>query len=326
MSTRVHIRRLTIYLVVAAILAVIALAVSGLTNRTSVGGAGTSITTTEAAPENPEADCDRIEGSLRPAGPLPTPGVMPTGTTMEEILQRGRLIVGVNQGNYLLSFRDPGTGELQGAEIDIARSVAEAIFGDPNRVQFIGVAVADRVEAAEDRRVDMVISSFSVTCERQRSIDFSTPYLRVSQRLLVRQGSGISEVDDLAGRPVCTSAGSTTEQALVDLPLDLQVVTQPILSDCLVELLSGRVVAVSSDDVILAGMAAQDPLSEVVGRSLDETNYAIGISNQTTDFVRFVNAVLERERQDGALSQSFARWFSPYLTPVPQPAAADYRD
>ena len=89
--------------------------------------------------------------------------------------------------------------------------------------------------------------------------------MAVSQRLLVPAGSGVREVEDLAGQRVCTSRGSTTEDVLRALPTGLDVITLPGIPDCVVELQRGRVAAVSSDDVMLAGLAAQDPQTEVVG-------------------------------------------------------------
>ena len=82
----------------------------------------------------------------------------------------------------------------------------------------------------------MVVNSFAVTCERQRSVEFSTAYMAVSQRMLVPAGSGIREVEDLAGQRVCTSRGSTTEDVLRGLPAGLDVITLPGIPDCVVEL------------------------------------------------------------------------------------------
>lgn len=330
MSGRVNVRRPAVLVAVAAVLAAIALVVPQF--RAEVPVPEQPVPARADATEEQADSCDTIEASLRPDEPLPTPGMMPADSTMATIVERGHVIIGVEQGNYLLGFRNPATGTLAGAEIDIAHRVAEALFGDPDRVRFVAVPVADRqavLGGGSDGAagtVDMVINSYSVTCDRQRSVEFSAPYLQVSQRLLVPKGSGITEVENLAGRRVCSSAGSTTAQVLLDQPVDLQVVTRPGVSSCVVELLAGRVEAVSSDDVILAGMAAQDPQIEVVGRALDNTDYAIGISKQTPDLVRFVNGVLAEARADGSLAASDQLWFGDHLSPVPLPPPADYRD
>lgn len=266
-----------------------------------------------------------MRDSLRPQGPLPASGAMPTGSTMAKIAARGRLIAGVDQGKYLVGYRNPITGQLEGSDIDIVRQIATAIFGDPNRVQYVVLDIADRAGALNRGQVDLVVNSFSVTCDRQRTVEFSTTYMEATARVLVPVNSGVREVEDLAGKRVCTSAGSTTERMLRALPAHLDVQTLPGIPDCMVELQHGRAAAVSSDDVLLAGLAAQDPQTHVVGRSLLLSDYAVGMRRDAPDLVRFVNGVLERARSDGSLAASDQHWLG-RLSPVPQPAPAVYRD
>jgi polar amino acid transport system substrate-binding protein len=286
-------------------------------------GAGAAPPPAGGAPA-PAPSCTQLKDSLRPTGPTPVPGAMPRGSTMATIAARGRLIAGVDQGKYRVGYRNPITGELEGSDIDVVHKIAAAIFGDPDRVQFVVLDIADRVGAIERGQVDLVVNNFTVTCERQQKVEFSTAYLTASQRVLVPADSKVTEIENLAGAQVCTSAGSTTETVLRAMP-GLDVVTLPGIPDCMVELQRGRVAAVSSDDVILAGLAAQDPQTKVVGRPLAHALYAIGMSPGAPDLVRFVNAVLERARTDGSLAASDQRWLT-VLNPVPQPAPARYRD
>jgi polar amino acid transport system substrate-binding protein len=249
---------------------------------------------------------------------------MPAGSTMAAIADRGRLVAGVDQGKFLAGYRDPLTGNLAGSDIDIVRRIATAIFGDPERVQYVVLNIADRAAALERDQVDVVVNSFTVTCARQQVVEFSAPYMPASQRLLVPLGSGIQEVEDLAGRTVCTSRGSTTEVVLRNL--GLQVESLPGIPDCVLQMQRGRGAAVSSDDVILAGLAAQDPNTRVVGRALDSSRYAVGMRPDEPDLVRFVNGVLEAARADGSLATSNRYWYTGRLDPVPQPPPPVYRD
>ncbi|HEY2203415.1 MAG TPA: glutamate ABC transporter substrate-binding protein [Pseudonocardia sp.] len=250
---------------------------------------------------------------------------MPPGSTMAAIQARGRLIAGVDQAKYLAGYRDPATGDLRGADIDLVHRIAGALLGDPSRVQFVVLNATDRVGAIQRGQVDMVVNTFTVTCARQRDVEFSTDYLRAAQRILVPVSSPVREVEDLAGKRVCTSRGSTTEEELRSLPARLDLVLRPGVPDCMLELQQGRVAGVSSDDVILAGLAAQDPTTHVVGRSLAAARYAIGMSPAHPDLVRFVNGVLEGMRADGSMAALDQQWFGG-LTPVPELAVARYRD
>ena len=314
-------------------LPLIALAVAGVLALGSLllpdGGPSTALpaAATEAPAAAPTTQaCSDVRESLRPTGPLPAPGAMPPGSTMAAIAARGRLIAGVDQGKYLAGYRNPITGQIEGSDIDIVHRIAAAILGDPDAVQFVVLDIADRAGAIRDGRVDVVVNSFTVTCARQAFVEFSTAYTTVSQRMLVPVGSGVREVEDLAGKRVCTSAGSTTEEVLRDLPLGLQVSTRAGIPDCVLDLQHGGVDAVSSDDVILAGLAAQDPQTEIVGRALDNSRYAVGIRPNQPDLVRFVNGLLEQARADGSLAASNQRWFTGHLDPIPPVAPAVYRD
>ena len=320
MSSAVDIRRPAIYLAVAAVLA--------LGTALLPGDAGPAA----AAPPPPPAGgaaasapaCTQIQDSLRPQGALPAPGKMPAGSTMATIFERGRLIVGVDQSKYLVGYRNPLTGELEGTDIDIVHQVSQAIFGDPNRVQFVVYDIADRVKAVQSKQVDMVVNNFSITCARQQSVEFSSVYQTAQQRLMVPKGSGIKEVEDLKGAKVCTSAGSTTEKKLKELGTN--VVTEVGIPDCVIDLQLGQVAAVSTDDIILAGLSAQDPQTEVVGRVLDTAGYGIGMSKDAADLVRFVNGVLDKARADGSLQASYAKWLGVQLKTAPIPPPAKYRD
>ncbi|GAA2880014.1 ABC transporter substrate-binding protein [Actinoplanes cyaneus] len=273
----------------------------------------------------PAPDCTP-RASLRPPATMPAPGKMPAGSTMAKIAARGRVIVGVDQNAYLFGFRDPATGDLAGFEIDMARAVAKAIFGDPEKVQFLAITTADRIPVIQDGRADLVIRTMTMNCERWQQISFSTEYLASRQRLLVRRGSGIKEFADLANRKVCATRGSTSIRTIAAQPSKPVPVATDSTLDCLVMLQQGQVDAVSTIDVLLAGLAAQDPTTEVVGSPVSDEPSGIGIAKGSPDLVRFVNGALEQIRADGTWAGSYQRWLSAALGPVPAPPKPVYQD
>src|SRR5262249_51177782 len=114
----------------------------------------------------------------------------------------------------------------------------------------------------------------------------------------------------MSSRPGPAGSGRTGESAMpgADTP------AVPYSIDCLVLLQQGDVAAISTDDSILAGLAAQDPRTKIVGPRFSNEQYGLAISRQHPDFVRFVNAVLQRLRADGQWAASYARWIA---TPAP---------
>jgi polar amino acid transport system substrate-binding protein len=263
--------------------------------------------------------------SLRPTGALPQPGKMPAGTAMARIAQRGRLVVGIDQNAYLFGYRDPATGELVGFEIDLARAIAKALLGDPDKVMLRAISTNDRIPVIKSGEVDMVIRTMTMTCERWQEISFSTEYLPSRQRLLVRRGSGIKEFADLTGRKVCATRGSTSIRTIAAQPAKPIPVSTESTLDCLVMLQQGQVDAVSTIDVLLAGLAAQDPTTEVTGTPVSDEPAGVGISKNAPELVRFVNGVLERYRSDGSWTRSYQRWLTS-LGKAPAPPAPVYQD
>ncbi|MFI6763747.1 glutamate ABC transporter substrate-binding protein [Micromonospora sp. NPDC050417] len=275
-------------------------------------------------PASPPPECDP-RASLRPPATMPTPGRMPEGTAMAAIEKRGRLVVGIDQNAYLMGFRDPISGELTGFEVDLAREIARAIFDDPNAVQFRAITTADRIPVIQRREVDMVIRTVTATCERMQLVAFSSEYLTSYQRLLVNRGSGIKSFDDLAGRKVCATRGSTSIVKIQSAASRPIAVSTDSTLDCLVLLQQGQIDAVSTIDVLLLALAAQDPGTEVVGEPITDEPSGVAMSLDTPELVRFVNGVLARIRADGTWTSLYRRWLGRFGD-VPPPPAARYRD
>lgn len=285
--------------------------------------AGVQEVTTVPAPA--PTDCD-VEASLRP-GPLPAPGAMPAGSTMAAIAQRGRLIVGVDQNTNLFGFRNPSTGQLEGFDIDMAREIARAIFGDPDRIDLRVVEAGQRESALQSGEVDMVVRTFSITCERRKNVAFSSVYYFANQKILAAVGSGIDSAEKLGDKRVCAVSGTTSLKRLLALNPRPTVISATSWTDCLVMLQQGQIDAISTDDSVLAGLAQQDRVNVAVGgSSIGGEPYGVGVKKDNTDLVRFVNAVLERLRVDGTWQRLYDTWLLDVLGPSPGPPQARYED
>lgn len=269
----------------------------------------------------PPAECGDPTASLRP---FPA-GQVPDSASLDAIRARGRLIVGLDTGSNLMSFRNPANGQIEGFDVDIAREVARDLLGDPDKVEFRVLNYDEREQALEDGKVDIVAKTMAVTCERRQRIDFSTVYYDAYQRILVMAGSPIRDVSDLAGRRVCVGEGTTSLERVERQQPEATAVTVPLWSDCLVMLQQNQVDAISTDDTLLLGLATQDPHSRLVGPSMGDERYGIGIAQRNDDLVRFVNGTLERIRRDGTWERIYDRWLTG-LGPPPAPPPAAYRD
>lgn len=263
--------------------------------------------------------------SLRPSGPLPAPGHMPAGSTMEAIYKRGHLTVGVDQSTPLLSFLDPDTGRIDGFNVAMARQVAKAIFGNEKAIKFVAITSAQRESAILSHKVDLIADPTTIVCDRLAWADFSTPYLVAHQRVLVSSASTVRGIGDLGGQKVCAAAGTTSIHEIGVQRSHPIPVAVPNWSDCLVMLQQGQVAAISTTDTVLAGLQTQDPQTKVVGRRFTYEPQGLGMSKGAKDLVRFVNAVLEQLRTDGEWRRLYARYIGTRIQPhLPDPPPPSY--
>jgi polar amino acid transport system substrate-binding protein len=265
------------------------------------------------------APCGNREASLSPDSTIAP------DSYMAEIREMGRLTVGVDQDTRPFGFRDPRTGKIDGLDVDLLRAVARSIFdvpaGEPidDKIDFRAISTSERISAVARGDVDIVASLITATCERQRAAGLSSVYYRAQQDVLVRNGDAITSIEDLAGKRVCAAAGSTSLVQFRRLVPTARMHPVAARTDCLVALQDGVVDAITADDTILLGFRDQDANTQVLGTSnLSDEPYVLAVAKGHPEFVRFVNAVLQRMRE-GELQGLYQRWLGADAPPVPEP-------
>jgi polar amino acid transport system substrate-binding protein len=277
-------------------------------------------------PPLPPLSPDKTANNCDPTASLrPFDNPADADAAVANIRARGRLIVGLDIGSNLFSFRDPITGEIVGFDVDIAGEVARDIFGNPSQVEYRILSSDERVTALQKGEVDAVVKTMTITCERRKQVNFSTVYLDASQRILAPRDSAITKPADLSGKRVCVAKGTTSLHRIREIappPIVVEVVNW---ADCLVTLQQRQVDAVSTDDSILAGLVSQDPYLHIVGPNMGTQPYGIGVQLDNTGLVKFVNGTLERVRRDGTWNTLYRKWLT-VLGPAPAPPIPRYTD
>ncbi|MBZ6294457.1 glutamate ABC transporter substrate-binding protein [Streptomyces olivaceus] len=237
--------------------------------------------------------------------------------------EKRKLVVGVDQNSFRWGYRDPnsrGAAELEGFDIDLVHRIAEDVLGDGNAVQFKAIPTDQRIPAIQDGRVDMVVRTMTINCDRLKDVAFSAPYFRTGQQVLAPKSSDVTGYDGtLAGKRICTAAGSTALSTLERdrkdgrLAADADLgTTVPNQLDCLVRLQLGEVDAVVTDGALAASQAAQDPTVELKGDSFTTEYYGVAMKKDADDLVRRVNRILadwRADRTDG-WQHSYEAWLS----------------
>lgn len=278
-----------------------------------------------SASSAPPARCADPLASYAPAGALPKPNALPSGSTMAKIRQRGRLIAGVSADTYLLASRNPVSGQVEGFDIDMVKAVTKAIFGDDRSYQLKVITAAQRIPALQAGEVDLVARNMTITCDRWKQIAFSAEYYRSGQKVLVRKGAKATTLAGLSGEKVCAPRGTSSMENLVKLAPKAIPVGADSHTGCLALFQQGQVAAITGDDTVLAGLAAQDPYAVVPKQpALTAEPYGLGMNSRDVDLVRFVNARLAQLRSDGEWTAIYNRWLAAPLGPAPNPPKAVY--
>ena len=292
--------------------------------------------TPTTAPDVSGCTADNALRSFRPNAQLPAPLAMPDKSTMKQIQDRGRLIVGVSADSLLFGARNPLTGVIEGFDIDVLKQVALAIFGPggDSKIEYRVITYAERLPVLETKTVDLVAHSMTINCARWQRIAFSSEYYAAGQKILVKKGSGITSADQLADehRTVCAPNGSTNIDNINAAKYirngdGLKVIARDDVTDCLVAVQQGDADAATGDDTVLAGFAVQDPNTEVVGDPISSEPYGVGVNSGERDLVEFVNGVLEQMRSDGRWTAIYTKWLidtGALKLPVPAPPTAQY--
>jgi len=219
-----------------------------------------------------------------------------------EISSRKRLLIGVKCDTPPFGYIDV-RGRNAGVDIEIARWFARYAFGREQRLSFICAPTATREPLLTTGRVDLVISTFTYTADRDTRIDFSRAYYKATGRLLVKNDSPIRVLNDIRGKRVATTSGSIYDRWMKRCFTDTQVIVVDSVTSAILAFNQGRADAVMFDDTSLAVVAAADRNAKLTDDLFLEGPYGIGIKQGNTALKRWVDARLELMRKKDTFQQ-----------------------
>ncbi|WP_189262280.1 glutamate ABC transporter substrate-binding protein [Streptomyces fuscichromogenes] len=226
----------------------------------------------------------------------------------------GKIKVGIKYDQPGLGLQEPD-GSFSGFDVDVATYVAGQLGYKPSQIEFVQTKSADRENALARGDVKFIAATYSITDERKAKVDFAGPYLLAHQDLLVKKASTIAKGEDLNGKKLCSVTGSTSAQNIQQtIAPKANLKEVGTYSECIAGLQSGSVDAVTTDDSILAGFAAQDKYKgqfKLAGLKLSNENYGIGVKKGDTATVDKINKALEKMVSDGSWQKAVDKNFGP---------------
>jgi len=232
--------------------------------------------------------------------------------SLENIIKAGKIVIGV-KADYPPWAAINDKSEFEGWEIDLCRKLAEYLFQDPSKVQFVAVASEDRIKLLNSGKVDIIWATMGQTRQRAQEVDFSIPYFESGVRLLAKKGSGINSIYDLSGKKVITIKGTTGAQALAELVPKAKQIMLSTTHEAIQALRNDMGVAFAQDDLLVFTLALYNPEFEVVGEHFNTTYWGVAVPKGEEDVKAFIDLSLRLMYQTGFLQNSLKKWWGGWV-------------
>ena len=228
-----------------------------------------------------------------------------------------------------ISFDEPGIGlktdsGYTGFDVQTATYIAAKLGVPADRITWKEANPEDRETLLSSGDVDMVVATYSITDERKQLVDFAGPYFVAHQDLLIRRNDEeLTGPETLNNRKLCSVTGTTSAQWVTEhYQGNIELVEYSKFSECVDALVAGQVDAVTTDDVILAGFAA-DPqyrgLLKVVGKGFTDEIYGVGLRKGSGELMTQVNDALKDYIADGSWRAALDSTVGPSGYSLPSP-------
>lgn len=244
------------------------------------------------------------------------------GAEKESVAGKDSLVIGVKEDQPALGVKRPD-GTYEGFDVDVATYIAGRLGVPKSRITWRTTNSSVREEALAKGTVDMIVATYSITPKRKMKVTFGGPYYVAHQDTFVRaDAAAIRDVRDLKDKRICEVTGSNSWRRVIE---ERKVAAKPVTVDtygaCMDALAAGRLDAVSTDDLILAGFAAGRP-GRMINAPFTDEKYGVGLKKGDLKGCEEVNRAITAMYQDGTAERLLKKWFGEsglkLTTSVPQ--------
>jgi glutamate transport system substrate-binding protein len=235
----------------------------------------------------------------------------------------GKIVIGTKFDQPGLGLKNPD-GTMSGFDVDVATYVAGQLGFAPDKIEWKESPSAQRETLIQNDQVKFIAATYSITDARKEKVAFAGPYLVTGQSLLVKaDNTDITGPDSLQNnKKLCSVSGSTPAQRIKDKYPGVQLQQYDTYSACIEALKNGAIDAVTTDEVILAGYAAQSPGTfKIVGQPFSEENYGIGLKKDDAELKTKISDAITKMEADGAWAKAFEKNLGPAGIATPAPPA-----
>ena len=244
------------------------------------------------------------------------------GTAMKEFADSGEITIGVKYDQPGIGFKGATDDAPTGLDPEMGKILAASLGIEPDAIVWKETISDNREPFLQEGEVDLVIASYSITDERRQVVGQAGPYYVTGQQLLVKSDSDIESLEDVAGTEVCSVTGSTSLENIKAegaKPRGFDT-----YSECVDQVLSGTVDAMTTDGAILLGYAAENPDElKVVVDPFSEERYGVGYSLDKPEMCQWIVDTLTDAQEDGTWGEAFEATLGQSGVETPEPPAMD---
>lgn len=232
--------------------------------------------------------------------------------SIEEIKESGKIKIGVFSDKNPFGYVDE-SGQVQGYDVVFAKRIAKDLLGSEDKVEFVYLEAANRVEYLKSGKIDITLANFTVTKERSEQVDFTLPYMKVALGVVSPDNALITKVEDLNGKKLIVVKGTTAETYFSKNHPEITLVKYDEYQEAYSALLDGRGDAFSTDNTEVLAWALQNKGFTVGIETLGDVDYiAAAVQKGNEELLTWINDELKTLGKE----QFFHKNFEQTLRPV----------
>ena len=232
-------------------------------------------------------------------------------STIEQLKQAGKVRIGVFSDKPPFGYVD-ANGKSQGFDVEIAKAITKDLLGDENKVEFVLVEAANRAEYLVSNKVDIILANFTVTPARKEVVDFADPYMKVALGVVSKDGSVITDVEQLKDKTLLLNKGTTADAYFTKNYPNIKTLKFEQNTETFEALRDGRGDALAHDNTLLFAWAKENPGFTVSIKNLgDQDTIAPAVKKGDTELLNWLNAEIQKLGKEGVLKQAYDKTLLP---------------
>ncbi|VGM96096.1 Putative ABC transporter arginine-binding protein 2 precursor [uncultured Avibacterium sp.] len=203
-------------------------------------------------------------------------------------------------------------GKSQGFDVEIAKAIGKDLLGDENKVQYVLVEAANRVEYLQSNKVDIILANFTVTPARKEVVDFAKPYMQVALGVVSKDGAVITDINQLEGKTLLVNKGTTADAYFSKHYPNIKLLKFEQNTETFEALRDGRGDALAHDNTLLFAWAKENPGFTVGIKTLGDQDFiAPAVKKGDTELLAWLDQEIEKLGKEGVLKQAYNKTLLP---------------